>query len=1084
MNADGKADVVGIAFDGGVWVATSNATGTGFNAPVSWGSTVFRTADNWFINTYRQRVWVTDVNHDGKGDLVGIADGGNIYLYTGTGAPFAASPTISPSVFSPYGAHVGDGWFDPPGSANPNSGTRVWLADVTGDGLLDFVGIGNAGDIWISKGTGTGFASPMGPYPSDFSTANGWFSSNFRDRLFVADVVDNGGPRGIADIVGVGFSGQIEVAAGLSGGGFGPTHTIANTVFGNGWFDTSSQPRVFVADVSGDGRSDVVGIAPNGHGDGDVWVARSTGTGFVQKVWLYGSKFKTVNESWFVPTSQQRVWVSDVTGDGRADVVGVANSGDVWVARATSAEPTGSTTDPSPGSYFFQPALRVATSGLIDGLAGGFFSTNSKRRVWLADVTADGVNDLLAIAPTGAAGWGDGALLWTQVFPTAVTSFSAVAPDGAPHPLQVGFSRHVDCSRIGPSLTVTATASPSRTATLTPPVTPPTNATLCPFTVTVSPAASGVDVTIVKQLEGLQMTDRWGQPIDGNGNGFLDGVGGTCDSNHDTALSIDYVSGRLWANASTVSIGFTKTTRVNPSPDPPFPAGQLVSGFPFITCPDYDGNGLFDDCPESKSRVVVVGNATRMLVLVATELIGINPGRLRELIQARTGISASNIVITATHSHGVPRTIKLYTAPTFDDRTYEGPSPSAYTYPYPYPYLQWIEDTIATQVANTYMGMVPATVSVGSEDHFPADTSDFASVNRWFDTMTGLQLCNHDSPTPVNNLKRTLSVVALHAVTGAPIALLVNYPLHPVIASGENIGMNTDFPGFLSKCLETDCGGTNPLASRYAAGLFIQSGSGDVNPANGDVWYDVNTASGACQHSGDLGFCKGQKTIQRVRYYGEALAHEALRLSNTLTQNDSTGMTIKVMRNVTPTPGISSCDNDNGCFDDETRPDGTAVTWELESTSVVVAKPTMPLFAFATIPGEPYSTLQGELTQASPAGPNTFLFGYANGYFGYFPDAQARQCVNALASPPDTRSCTHAATGMCSSSSPTVLVTGSNNAEDSYLCYSAATCSDGTKSIATGPTYFGASSDGVGSSAGEKLAAVGISQIAALCQQR
>jgi hypothetical protein len=263
--------------------------------------------------------------------------------------------------------------------------------------------------------------------------------------------------------------------------------------------------------------------------------------------------------------------------------------------------------------------------------------------------------------------------------------------------------------------------------------------------------------------------------------------------------------------------------------------------------------------------------------------------------------------------------------------------------------------------------------------------------------------------------------------------------------------------------------------------MFIQSGAGDILPKQGDVWYDQNNVkdADACGGSTDP-MCKGRLTILRARNYGETLAQQALGFSSTLLQKDSTGMTIKVSRNVTPMPGISSCDNINDCPGDEARPDGTPVTWELETTGVVVGKPNAPLFAFATIPGEPFSALQLELGQASSAGPNTFLFGYANGYFGYFPDAQARQCVNALASPPDTLSCPNAtSTGMCTP--PSADAAGSSI--DGELCYAAAACNTGTKSIATGPVYFDVSSDGVGSSAGEKLEAVGHSQITALCQQ-
>jgi hypothetical protein len=1068
MDGDGKADVAAIASSGVVLVAKS--TGAGYGAFAQWGTSApFPVADNWFTGSYRQRVWIADMNNDGKADAVGIDDDGIINFYRNNGAGFDAVQTTQ-SVFIPFSRTVGDGWFDPPGSANPNSGTRVWLADVTGDGKTDFVGIGNAGDIWYSANNGTSFNAPVGPFPSTFSTANGWFQSTSQDRIFVGDFVSDAGDTGssgVADIVGVEFDGSLNVAPGTKTRGFLSTVSFGKTVFATQWFSTSSQPRIFAADATGDGLLDLVGIAPNGQGDGDIWVARSDGTQLIAKPWLFDSQFKTgaPNDNWFSTASQPRVWVKDVTGDHHADVVGIDSTGATWVAKAAAALPTTSPSGPPSGSFFFQPSLLVRQSAIVDlRLTGGFFSTSTSPRVWLADETGDGVNDFLAIAPTAVSGsWSDGALLWTEVLPTTVSSISSAPPDGVLHNEQIHFTRHVDCSKVSAGLT--ATTSPPGSVgfgSVT-----QLNPSTCQFTEVALASATSVTT----QFDGLLTTDSWNQSFDGNGNGFLDCLAPPGVRMTDAASSTSHPTTKLLAAAATVDIAFKQTTRVTAPPDPPFPAADGASKSKLISCPDYNGNGntTDDDCPDARARIIAMSDGATPLILISTELIGINPGRLRDLIAARLGIDSTGIVIAATHSHGVTRTIRLFTAPTYDDRSYEGPPPAQYSYPYPYSYLQWVEDTIAQNAFDVYGAMEPAQVLVNSESGATTNDTNFPSVNRWQGAAPSTGACAAGS----TRLNRKLNIIAIQSADGTrPIALIANYALHPVIASGENVGINTDFVGFFSRCLESSSTCPPPRV-HFPTAMFLQSGAGDVDPD--DTWADLakDSSEGICPMPGSLPV--GQYAINLASKYGFGLAGEATKLlvaAGGTGWQDTTGMKIKVARDVTTLPGISSCHQDTGCVGDDTRPDGSAVNWDLETTSAVVGTVTSHLFAFGTIPGEPFQQVEYNLEDNSTVR-NTMLFGYANGYFGYLADDPAQACASQIAcnGPARACSCDGNTFAKCLSCAPLPIDTPKG-----FLCYSSALCSNGSSSFTNGPVYFDFSTP----TAGESLANVAASRINAL----
>ncbi|WP_165360893.1 FG-GAP-like repeat-containing protein [Candidatus Chloroploca sp. Khr17] len=137
----------------------------------------------------------------------------------------------------------------------------------------------------------------------------------------------------------------------------------------------NQHPRM-MADVNGDGKADLVGF-----GEAGVYVARSTGSGF-ETPQLQVNDFGFTAGGWRV--DQHVRTVIDVSGDGKADIVGFGNSG-VYVASAT-------------GTGFLRPQNYHTHFGY--DLAAGGWRVDRHLRL-LGDMNGDGRADIVGFHDNG-----------------------------------------------------------------------------------------------------------------------------------------------------------------------------------------------------------------------------------------------------------------------------------------------------------------------------------------------------------------------------------------------------------------------------------------------------------------------------------------------------------------------------------------------------------------------------------------------------------------------------------------------------------------------------------------------------------
>ena len=311
--------------------------------------------DSCRFRVERNPRFLADITGEGRADIVGFGDTG---VWTALSKPNGTfqSPQV---VLADFGFNAG-GW-------RVNKHPRL-LADLRGNSRADIVGFADAG-VYVALSNGDGTFQPAQFVIADFGFEAGWRVD--KHPRFLADITGDGR----MDIVGFGDAG-VYVALGNGDGTFQQVRfVIADFGQEAGGWRVDKHPR-FLADITGDGRADIVGF-----GDAGVYVALSNGDGTFGPVRFVLADFGEEAGGWRVDKHPR--FLADITGDGRADIVGFGDAG-VYVALSN-------------GDGTFQPPLFVLADFGFE--AGGWRVDKHPR--FLADVRAKGRSDIVGFGNDG-----------------------------------------------------------------------------------------------------------------------------------------------------------------------------------------------------------------------------------------------------------------------------------------------------------------------------------------------------------------------------------------------------------------------------------------------------------------------------------------------------------------------------------------------------------------------------------------------------------------------------------------------------------------------------------------------------------
>ena len=239
------------------------------------------------------------------------------------------------------------------------------------------------------------------------------------------------------------------------------------------------------------------------------------------------------------------------------------------------------------------------------------------------------------------------------------------------------------------------------------------------------------------------------------------------------------------------------------------------------------------------SRAIVVENGTTGAVLITVDVGGLSDDTWRNVsqrIEKELRIPAANVLITATHTHSVPRL-----GPDLDEKIFQS----------------------AKQAKDSAR---PARIGYGTGQ-------SFININRnIIDPKKGTwwEGPNYDGPSD-----KTVAVVTFETTDGQPIAVYYNFAMHAVVL-GQLDQVSGDVPGAASNYLEEAF--DNKIVAVWSTGA-----AGDQNPIFFQQTYDLReirikdfAARGEdisnAMPSGGQGLNKQDPTVKRLMNQQKQLA--------------------------------------------------------------------------------------------------------------------------------------------------------------------------------------------------------------------
>jgi hypothetical protein len=332
VNGDGLPDMVLFSLSATRGIRVALNTGSGFAPSTQWAA--WFTGNGWDDEEVVPR-FVTDINGDGKADVLGFSARDGVFVALSTGSTFAAPVK----------------WADGFGDSYKQSQRPRKLADVNGDGLLDLVVFDSRG-VLVGLNNGKSFA-PITWWTTEFicnQAGNGWCDENLAPKYLVD--LNNDGK---ADLVGFsGFNG-VNVAY-SSGSGFAPSSIwIDQYRSENGWRQELS-PR-YMGDFDGDGLPDIIGFG------GDYPIVTFNNTKTEKQTLVTAVTAGLTGSVGFSYRSMLDASVytkgsgSSLATDGRIDVIGAG-----WLVKEIST-PTGTTSGNNIQQHSYG-AMKSANNGI------------------------------------------------------------------------------------------------------------------------------------------------------------------------------------------------------------------------------------------------------------------------------------------------------------------------------------------------------------------------------------------------------------------------------------------------------------------------------------------------------------------------------------------------------------------------------------------------------------------------------------------------------------------------------------------------------------------------------------------------
>jgi hypothetical protein len=342
------------------------------------------------------------------------------------------------------------------------------------------------------------------------------------------------------------------------------------------------------------------------------------------------------------------------------------------------------------------------------------------------------------------------------------------------------------------------------------------------------------------------------------------------------------------------------------------------------------------------AKALVLKDTDDAMALVTMDLAGFpaeSVERVKQAIRDKTDINEIMLLVSHTHS-----------GPTGDTSF---PSPEK-------PWIRDAEDKVINAVVEANGSLVPVKYGVGKgearEGHNRRKVNPDGTVTMFW---------RNAERVPTSPVDYMVGVIRFEKLDGIPLATIVNFTCHPVVLGPENVLISADYPGVMTKTVEGELGGMC---------MFAQGACGDINP----FMDKTAPADGA---------------YEEMEKMGKAVASEVIRVSKLIEVHDTADVDLISRTETMPIAPRWDLNDPKVKETLETKYGKTIVGAYLKRFNLPMVGDLVTVtlgddLAIVGVPGE-FFVQHGLDLKSRSLVPNTFLFGYCNTTYGYFPTINA-----------------------------------------------------------------------------------------------
>jgi hypothetical protein len=273
------------------------------------------------------------------------------------------------------------------------------------------------------------------------------------------------------------------------------------------------------------------------------------------------------------------------------------------------------------------------------------------------------------------------------------------------------------------------------------------------------------------------------------------------------------------------------------------------------------------------------------------------------------------------------------------------------------PHTGAIEGKIGDCIEEAAGRLQPARIGIGRTE------IDIAHNRRILRDGKCFMLWRNEKKVPTSPVDKEAAIIKICSENGEPLAALVHFACHPVVMGPSNCRYSADYAGEMTKVVKEQTG---------AECLFLQGACGNINP-----YLDKTSIENGA--------------VEAMRAVGRVCAAKVLAALDVIDPDPTGTASVKFEESGVPVGFRWVLGNPETLamlrrvygpmYDVYMQGVGPALTAPL---SVLVVNDALALVG---MPGEIFVQFQMDLKSNSPLR-NTFLCGYANGYYAYFPTIQ------------------------------------------------------------------------------------------------